>query len=195
MIAFLVLMLLFMTPVWSLAQESEETEEKEPSLADIARKERERRAKIDKPVKVITNANLKDIKGVVSSSTASSSSRSANPDEGDPEPSEDRKKDAMEWENLFGGARERLVSAINQGEQLELRMTELSAGWVRVSAGDTDSTLEEEFNRQTQQIGQELEDNKQEIQAARDAIEALEREARLEGVLPGTIRQLLGDLP
>ena len=96
----------------------------------------------------------------------------------------------MEWENLFGGARERLVSAINQGEQLEQRMTELSAGWVRVSAGDTDSTLEEEFNRQTQQIGQELE-----IQAARDAIETMEREARLEGVLPGTIRQLLEGLP
>jgi hypothetical protein len=74
-------------------------------------------------------------------------------------------------------------------------MTELSSGWMRVSAGDTDSTLEEEFNRQTQQIGQELEDNKQEIQAARDAIEALEREARLEGVLPGTIRQMVEDLP
>jgi hypothetical protein len=188
-------MLLFVTPVWSLAQEPEESEEKEPSLADIARKERERRARIDKPVKVITNATLKDIKGVVSSSTASSSSRSASPDEGDPDPSEDRKKDALEWENLFGGARERLVSSIDQGEQLELRMTELSSGWMRVSAGDTDSTLEEEFNRQTQQIGQELEDNKQEIQAARDAIEALEREARLEGVLPGTIRQMVEDLP
>ncbi len=44
MIAFLVLMLLFLTPVWSLAQESEETEKKEPSLAEIARKERQRRA-------------------------------------------------------------------------------------------------------------------------------------------------------
>ena len=74
-------------------------------------------------------------------------------------------------------------------------MPELSADWVRVTTGDTDSTLEAEFARQTQQIGQELEDNSQVIQAARDAIKALEREARLEGVLAGTIRQLLGDLP
>ena len=116
-------------------------------------------------------------------------------DQVDPEPSEDRKKDAMEWENLFGGSMERLVSAIGQGEQLEQRMIELSASWVRVSAGDTNSSLEEEFNRQTQQIEQELENNKQEIQAARDAIEALEREARLDGVPPGTIRQMVEDLP
>ena len=116
-------------------------------------------------------------------------------DQVDPEPSEDRKKDAMEWENLFGGSMERLVSAIGQGEQLEQRMIELSASWVRVSAGDTNSSLEEEFNRQTQQIKQELENNKQEIQAARDAIEALEREARLDGVPPGTIRQMVEDLP
>jgi len=190
MIAFLVLMLLFLTPVWSLAQESEETEKKEPSLAEIARKERQRRAQINQPVKVITNATLKDVKGLVRSGAESSSSKTATQDNGDSEPSEDRKKDAMEWENLFGGARERLVSAINQGEQLEQRMTELSAGWVRVSAGDTDSTLEEEFNRQNQQIGQELE-----IQAARDAIETMDREARLEGVLPGTIRQRLEGLP
>ena len=101
----------------------------------------------------------------------------------------------MEWENLFGGARKRLVSAIDQGEQLEQRMIELSASWVRVSAGDTDSSLEEEFNRQTQQIEQELKKNKQEIQAARDATEALEREARLDDVLPGTIRQMVEDLP
>lgn len=191
----LLLVILFTTPAWSFAQESEDSEEKAPSLAEIARKERERRAKLNKPVKVITNATLKNIKGVVSSSTASSSSRTEHQDARDAGPSEDRKRDAVQWENLFGEARQRLVSAVDRGEYLEERMTELSAGWERVTTGDTDSTLEAEFARQTQQIGQELEDNSQVIQAARDAIKALEREARLEGVLAGTIRQLLGDLP
>jgi hypothetical protein len=195
MIKRLLLIVLFATPAWSFAQESEESEEKAPSLVEIAKKERERRAQFDKPFKVITNATLKDVKGVVSSGTASLPGRAEDQDEEDSGPSEDRKRDIVEWENLFGEAKQRLVSSIDRDGYLEDRMTELSAGWVRVSTEDTDSTLEAEFARQAQQIGQELEGSKQEVQAARDAIKALEREARLEGVLPGTIRQLLGDLP
>ena len=192
MMRLLLLIVLFLTPAWSLAQESEESQEKEPSLADLARKERERRAKLDQPAKVITNATLKDVKGVVSSSTSSSSSRTPDQDEEDLEPARDRKRDPVEWENLFGEARQRLVSAIDRGEFIEERLTELSAGWVRVNP---DSTLEGEFAEQTERYKEDLEDNEQAIQAARDAIQTLEKEARLEGVLPGTIRQLLGDLP
>ena len=195
MIRLFLLIVLFMTPTWSLAQDSEESQEKEPSLADLARKERERRAKMDQPAKVITNATLKDVKGVVSSSTSSSSSRTPDQEEEDSGPVEDRKRDPVEWENLFGEARQRLVSAIDRGELIEERLTELSVGWVRVNPDTTDRTLEEEFAEQTARYEQDLEDNKQAIQAARDAIQTLEKEARLEGVLPGTIRQLLGDLP
>ena len=195
MMRLLLLIVLFLTPAWSLAQESEESQEKEPSLADLARKERERRAKLDQPAKVITNATLKDVKGVVSSSTSSSSSRTPDQDEEDLEPARDRKRDPVEWENLFGEARQRLVSAIDRGEFIEERLTELSAGWVRVNPDTTDSTLEGEFAEQTERYKEDLEDNEQAIQAARDAIQTLEKEARLEGVLPGTIRQLLGDLP
>ena len=164
-------------------------------MADLARKERESRAKLDQPAKVITNATLKDVKGVVSSSTSSSSSRTPDQDEEDLEPARDRKRDPVEWENLFGEARQRLVSAIDRGEFIEERLTELSAGWVRVNPDTTDSTLEGEFAEQTERYKEDLEDNEQAIQAARDAIQTLEKEARLEGVLPGTIRQLLGDLP
>jgi hypothetical protein len=195
MIKLLFLVVFLATPAGSFAQESEKPEEQEPSLVEIAKKERARRARLGKPLNVITNANLKDIKGMVSSSTASSSSPTENQGEIDAEPPEDRKRDAVEWENLFGEARQRLVSAIDRGEYLEVRVTELSASWVRVRTEDPDSTLEAEFTQQTQQIEQDLEGNQREIQAAREAIQALEREARLEGVLPGTIRQLLGDLP
>ena len=54
----LVLLLLLLTPAWSLAQDAEE-----PSLAEIARRERERRAGLEQPAQIITNANLKNIQG------------------------------------------------------------------------------------------------------------------------------------
>jgi hypothetical protein len=150
MIRLLLLIVLFMTPAWGFTQDSEESEKKEPSLADLAHKERERRAKLDQPAEVITNATLKDVKGVVSSSTSSSSSPTENQDEEDFEPARDGKRDIVEWENLFGEARQRLVSAIDRGESLEQRLTELSAGWVRVNPDATDTTLEEEFAEQTE---------------------------------------------
>ena len=64
----LFLLLLLLAPAWSFAQDAEE-----PSLAEVARRERERRASMEQPARIITNANLKDVKGKVSDSTAPSS--------------------------------------------------------------------------------------------------------------------------
>ena len=47
----LILLVLILSPAWSLAQETEE-----PSLAEVARRERERRANMKEEVRVITEA-------------------------------------------------------------------------------------------------------------------------------------------
>ena len=49
----LFLLLLLLTPAWSLAQDAEA-----PSLAEIARRERERRAGLEQPAQIITNATI-----------------------------------------------------------------------------------------------------------------------------------------
>ncbi|MCH8320633.1 MAG: hypothetical protein IH790_06740 [Acidobacteria bacterium] len=54
------LLVLLLVPAWSFAQDDEGT--KEPSLAELARKERERRAQLEE-VPLITNANIKRLGG------------------------------------------------------------------------------------------------------------------------------------
>ena len=182
----LVLLVLLLTPAWSLAQDSEE-----PSLAEIARRERERRAGMEQPAQIITNANLKDIQGMVSGSTApSSAGTEGENDEGESSSSENGKRDLAEWEALFNDATRNLQAAINQNLVLEQRMTELNDGVVRVNPYATGTTLEQEWSQQVQNVPQMLESNRKDLEAARKTLLDLQRKARLEGLLPRTIRQL-----
>ena len=73
----LFLLLLLLTPAWSFAQDAEE-----PSLAEVARRERERRASMKQPARIITNANLKGIKGVSNGTAPSSVETEGENDEG-----------------------------------------------------------------------------------------------------------------
>ena len=62
----IILLLLFIAPAWSLAQESEEI-----SLVEAARRERERRASITVEVKVLTNRDVEEMEGLVSTAIVS----------------------------------------------------------------------------------------------------------------------------
>ncbi|MEE8160912.1 MAG: hypothetical protein V3T61_04670, partial [Acidobacteriota bacterium] len=63
MLRILLILLLF-CPVWGMAQQPQE-EEGEPSLFELASRERERRAGLKK-VPIITNADLKKMRGLIS---------------------------------------------------------------------------------------------------------------------------------
>ena len=177
----LFLLLLLLTPAWSFAQDAEE-----PSLAEVARRERERRASMEEPARTITNANLKDVRGKVSDSTAPSSVGT----EGESRKSENGKRDLAEWEALVREATRRLEAAINRGQVLEQRVAELSNGLVRVNPAETGKTLEQEWSQQIKGTQQMLEGNRKDIEAARKSLQEIQRKAKLAGLLPGTIRKI-----
>ena len=134
--------LLLLVPTWSPAQEPEEVSEKaevseeaseEVSLAELARRERARRSSMGQPDRVITNANIREIKGLVSTSSTPpqvESTMSDGEDESAEETEENTEEntgpDLGEWQAAFAEAVQNLKNAINLGLVLELRMVDLS---------------------------------------------------------------------
>ncbi len=160
----LFLLLLLLAPACSFAQDTEE-----PSLAEVARQERERRASMEQPAWTITNANLKDVKGNVSDSTAPSSVvTEAENDEGESQKSENGKRDLAE-------ATRSLKAAINRDQELKQKMAELQYGLVRVNPDESGKTLGHERLRQLQETQQMLESNRKDIEAARKSLQELQR--------------------
>ncbi len=104
----IILLLLFFAPAWSLAQETEEL-----SLVEAARRERERRASITVEVKILTNKDVEEMEGLVSTAIA-------------PEPAAEagEKAEAEEssWRELFDEARLDLQTAENRVQVLQLQM-------------------------------------------------------------------------
>ncbi|MDA2927965.1 hypothetical protein MYX78_12180 [Acidobacteria bacterium AH-259-G07] len=188
----LILLVLLLTPAWSFAQETEETK-KEPPLAELGRRERERRANM-KEVGVITNADLKNMKGLVSTGGRPPTAASEGTGEGESgleEYSEDGEKDPEAWRALFDEARLDLKNAVNRSLVLQLKMNYLRNTWLR----EDDGTTQARIQQQLQETLGDIESSPQEIQAAREALQALQSEAQQEGLLPGTIRELVGELP
>ncbi|MDA2926096.1 hypothetical protein MYX78_02490 [Acidobacteria bacterium AH-259-G07] len=191
------LLVLFFVPTWAMAQESNETK-KEPSLAELARRERERRANIKKEVPVITNATLKKLKGLVSVSEAPAAPSQGETEaeaeteaETETEPEETAEKDLASRKAEFDEARMNLKNAVNRSMVLQLKINDLRNAYFR----EDDGTTQARIQQQLQETLQEIESNKQEVQAAREALQKLENEARKEGLQPGTIRELVGELP
>ncbi len=182
----IILLLLLLSPAWSLAQATEE-----PSLVEVARRERERRANMTGEVRVITEANLKDFVGLVSTSgnpTAAASERTDVGESGSEENSEDAKEAPAAWEALFNEARLDLANAVNRGRILELRMNDLQRAWLSEDDGV-------KIQQQLQETLQLIESNNRETQANRETLQALQLEAQQAGVLPAVIRELVGQVP
>lgn len=170
----IILLLLFISPAWSLAQETEEL-----SLVEAARRERERRASITEEVKILTNRDIEEMEGFVSTATAS---------EPAPEASEEVESEEMSLELSFEKAREDLQSAENRDRILQLQMKYLRDEWLRNSDGVT----QQKIQMQLQETQKELEISRQELEAARAAYQALQDKAKADGVLPGELRLLMG---
>ncbi len=171
----IILLLLFITPAWSLAQETEEI-----SLFEAARRERERRASITVEVKILTNRDVKEMEGLVSTATAPEPAAEAG-GEGEAEESS--------WEVLFDEARLDLQTAENRLQVLQLQMVYQRDQWLRQSDGVT----QQKIQVQLQETQQNLEIGRQEIEAAQAAYQELQKEAEASGLLPGELRDLMSD--
>lgn len=170
----IILLLLFISPAWSLAQETEEL-----SLVEAARRERERRASITEEVKILTNRDIEEMEGFVSTATASEPAAEA---------SEEVESEEMSLELSFEKARDDLQSAENRDRILQLQMKYLRDEWLRNSDGVT----QQKIQSQLQETQEELEISRQEVEAARAAYQALQNKAKADGVLPGELRLLMG---
>jgi len=171
----IILLLLFIVPSWSLAQETEEL-----SLVEAARRERERRASITVEVKILTNRDVEEMKGLVSTAIA-------------PEPAaeagEESEAEESSWRELFDEARLDLQNAENRVQVLQLQMVYLRDQWLGNPTGVTQIKL----RVQLQETQQELEFSRQEIEAAGAAYQELQKKAEGSGLLPGELRDLMGE--
>ncbi len=169
----IILLLLLISPAWSLAQETEEL-----SLVEAARRERERRASITEEVKILTNRDIEEMEGFVSTATASEPAAEA---------SEEVESEEMSLELSFEKARNDLQSAENRDRILQLQMKYLRDQWL----GNSDGVTQQKIQAQLQETQKELEVSRQELEAARAAYQALQDQAKADGVLPGELLLLM----
>lgn len=168
-----ILLLLLIAPAWSLAQETEEL-----SLVEAARRERERRASITVEVKILTNRDVEEMEGLVSTTTAPDTSAEA-VDKGEPD----------DWGELFDSAKLDLKTAESRLQVLQLQMVYLRDQWLRQSDGVT----QQKIQVQLQETQKGLEISRQDTEAAGAAYQELQQKAKAAGVFPGELRLLMGD--
>ncbi|GAB4220474.1 MAG: hypothetical protein Kow001_02570 [Acidobacteriota bacterium] len=171
--------------------------ERGPSLAELARRQREQRG--DKPVRLIRNEDLRTLEKarVVTSQVAKTAAQPADTQEGPvvlegaAEETAEAGVDLKFWEGAFAEARTALETAVNQRMVLELRMNNLRNAFFQQADGTTRQHIEGEMAKTLQ----EIEQARQNEQAARQAVSDLERQAARAGIPAGKIRELVGELP
>ncbi len=171
----IILLLLFIAPAWSLAQEAEQI-----SLFEAARRERERRATFTEKAPILTNRHVEEMGGLVSIATA-------------PEPvaeaGEEVEEDERSWEEQFDEAKLDLQTAENRGQILLLQMEYLRDQWLSSDNGVT----QQRIRQQLEETQEGLEISRQEVEDARAAYEELQARAEAAGLLPGELRDLMAD--
>lgn len=164
------------------------------SLADLARKEKERRGKIKEEVKVVTNDSASKYEG--GAVTTSTLPKAATTEEAG-KPSEKRGADAKDadeptdfqgrtetfWRQTFRDARKRVGNLENQGNVITLMIADLQNRFY----AESDGFKQQEIQREIQKAFYEQDRNKEELAKARQQLAELETEARKSGALPGWI--------
>ena len=83
-----------------------------------------------------------------------------------------------------------METAVNLGLVLELRMVDLNNSYFTATG-----PARGEIQEQLQATREEIQANTRQVQAVRQALSTLESEAAMEGIPPGTIREMIGELP
>ena len=179
---------------WGMAQEAAE----EPSLDELSRQAKAKKARGDKPARLITNADLAKYQNAPVSSSKPSKITPVLPvseqtEEGAAEgqaakPSE---RDLEFWRAAFREARVNMQNAVRRALVLQLRITNLNNAYLSEDDGAQQSFIQS----QMQETLDAIEKNKAETEKARAAIDQLLQEARAAGLDPGTISEMAGEIP
>jgi len=196
------LCLLMLLTGWSFGQSSKD----QPSLVDLSKEARERKAKTEKPARLITNADLTKYQNApVSISKSDAVEEEANAEksektgkeqktgegaEGEGQP-EAKVNDVAFWKSAFEEARMNYKNAVNRGLVLQLRLNNLVNAFYREDDGSTQGLIQQ----QMEAARQEIEKNKAEVEEARNLIDRLRKEAGDAGLDQPTITEMIGELP
>ncbi len=163
------------------------------TLADLAKQEKERRAKVQADAKVITNNAPARDPGTaeVESPAAKQPEKASNPADGKPKPdkqSDDEPKDLLGrtesfWRQTFSDARKRVKDLEDESKVLQLKINDLQNKFYAEASG----FKQQDIQREIQKTFYEQDQNKQNLAKAKAELQQLEVEARKSGALPGWI--------
>jgi len=183
-------LLIALTFVFTLAVSAELSAQ---SLADLAKQEKERRAKVTTDTKVITNnARAKE-----AGTTEAEPPAAKQPDKGvdplDGKPKSDKQADDEPkdlfgrtesfWRQTFSDARKRVKDLEDESRVLQLKINDLQNKFYSESSG----FKQQDIQREIQKSFYEQDQNKQNLAKAKAELQQLEVEARKSGALPGWI--------
>lgn len=173
------------------------------SLAELARKEKERREKMKGEAKVIAFYDLSRYRGgsvttgsipppaIPETSTGgqSAANKPATTPAGqkpeDPnEPVDHKGRTESYWRQTMQDAQQKVKELENEANVLTLKIADLQTRFLRESDGYNQQTI----NRDLQKAFYEQDLNKQNLEKARAMLAELETEARKSGALPGWLR-------
>ncbi len=172
------------------------------SLADLAKKEKERRQAVKTDTKVITNDQTAKYNGaaVTTGTPPPPPADKAGPAKlggaGDPASGADQAKPATDepvdfmgrpesfWKQTFADARKLVKDLEVESNVLTLKLTDLQNQFYKESDGFKQQTIQ----RDIQKTIYEIDMNRENVEKAKKSLADLEMEARKSGALPGWIR-------
>jgi DNA-directed RNA polymerase subunit M/transcription elongation factor TFIIS len=171
------------------------------SLADLAKKEKERRAALQAAAKVITNEKASQALGTVSTTpppaadpekAAAEGEKKVVVEPGAPkavkpetdEPVDFQGRPESYWRQTFADARKRVKDLENESNVIILKLNDLQNRFYR----ENDGYKQQEIQREIQKTIYEQDVNKENVAQARADVVDLEQEARKSGALPGWLR-------
>jgi hypothetical protein len=168
----------------ALCVASAEGQSQSPSLADLARKEQERRKTVKTPAKVITKKDLPpSAQNPPPPPVAPAPSATKIDETKPPEPKPDEKDEAW-WKNRINQVREELRRNEVFAEALQTRINSLSSDFVNRDDPFQRAKIGEDRDKALAELSRV----KAEIVNANKQIEDIEEEARKAGVPPGWLR-------
>lgn len=185
----------------SRGQDLDPPKDQESDLALLARKEAERRDKLDRKGPLITNIELVRIVGRMKSGDSSPSiseldeneAREENSSEEASEVSESEEEEDRfaEFRSALREARQKVETESNSYMVLELRINHLRNLLFQEADPRRLELLERELARATEEIAAVRKAEEE----ARHQLDILIEEARRAGMLPGEIRETIGEIP
>ncbi len=162
------------------------------SLAELAKQEKERRAKITADTKVITNSDrAKSTPAEEEPPAGKQSDKAVVPADGKPkadkqaddEPRDLTGRTESFWRQTFSDARKRVKDLEDESRVLQLKINDLQNKFYSESSG----FKQQDIQREIQKSFYEQDQNKQNLAKAKAQLQELEVEARKSGALPGWI--------